>query len=508
MSVNEEPEILMGKKVIIIGGGVAGLSAGIYGQMNGYDTEILEMHTGPGGQCTAWKRMGYTFDHCIHWLVGTSHGPFHQIWRETGALDDTTRVIDPETYVTIMTTKGEALVIYSDVDRWERYLLEIAPEDESAIRRMCRDMRRAATLEISGKPPFRRNLFDTIRFLFKSGPALKIFVRYSRMTVGDYFHQLGFRSDVLKERLVGFASIMEDFSAIAFIMTLSWFSNKNAGYPVGGSMPFTLRMFDRYQSLGGTFTGGAKVERIITGGGKATGVRLKDGTEKYADHIIGACDLHALIYDLLEGKHLTPEIDKAFTEWPLFKSMVQVSFGIDRPIESGDHTYHVMAEGSSIGSTVLTAGYSIANYNHDPMITPEGKCVMKLCYDSPFEIWERMDQAEYRAEKEKIREDATELLERFYPDVKGHLDVVDVATPLTDVKYTGVWKGAYEGFMPAISSIGKAMKMTINGLENFYLAGQWTYPGGGLPPSAQSGKWVVEAICRKDRKKFRVDSIK
>jgi len=69
----------MSKKVIIIGGGVAGLSAGIYGQLNGYDTEILEMHTLPGGQCTAWKRKGYTFDYCIHWLVGTSSGPFHDI---------------------------------------------------------------------------------------------------------------------------------------------------------------------------------------------------------------------------------------------------------------------------------------------------------------------------------------------------------------------------------------------------------------------------------------------
>jgi len=133
---------------------------------------------------------------------------------------------------------------------------------------------------------------------------------------------------------------------------------------------------------------------------------------------------------------------------------------------------------------------------------------MKLCYDSPFELWEGMGQAEYRAEKERIREDATKLLEKFYPDVKGHLEVVDVATPLTDVKYTGVWKGAYEGFMPASLNIGKSMKMMIDGLENFYLAGQWTYPGGGLPPSAQSAKWVVEAICRKDRKRFRVDRVK
>ena len=59
----------MTKKTVIIGGEIAGLSAGCYAQMNGYETEIYEMHNLPGGLCTAWQRKGYTFDGCIHWLV-------------------------------------------------------------------------------------------------------------------------------------------------------------------------------------------------------------------------------------------------------------------------------------------------------------------------------------------------------------------------------------------------------------------------------------------------------
>ncbi len=43
------------KSIIIIGAGVAGLTAGCYAQMNGYQTRILEMHNQPGGLCTAWK---------------------------------------------------------------------------------------------------------------------------------------------------------------------------------------------------------------------------------------------------------------------------------------------------------------------------------------------------------------------------------------------------------------------------------------------------------------------
>ncbi len=73
-------------KIIIIGAGVAGLSAGCYARMNGYQAEIFELHDLPGGLCTAWERKNYTFDGCIHYLFGSGDGqPFNQVWQELGA---------------------------------------------------------------------------------------------------------------------------------------------------------------------------------------------------------------------------------------------------------------------------------------------------------------------------------------------------------------------------------------------------------------------------------------
>ena len=494
----------MSKNVIIIGGGVAGLSSGIYGQLNGYDTEILEMHTLPGGQCTAWKRKDYTFDYCIHWLVGSSSGPFHDIWKETGALDEHTEIWDPDTYVTMRMPDGEDFIIYADIDRWEQYLVHMVPEDRKPIAKMCNDMRKMSTMQMFEDPAFRRSALDYIRFMIKSGPAVRLFMKYGKMSLYDYFKKLDFQNEQLTERLLGITAGIEDFSAVGFLFVLLWFSQKNAGYPIGGSMPFTMRMADKYKALGGTFTGKTRVEKILIDGDRAVGVRLTDGTLKYADYIVGACDLHALMYDMLDGRYLTPTIKKAFAQWPLFKSIVQVSFGINRPIESEYHTYQVVAPGESIGRTTLAAGYGVSNYNHDPEITPEGKCVMKLLFDSPFELWEDLKGEEYRAEKEKIASDATEKLEKLYPDVKGCVEVVDVATPLTDIRYTGVYRGAFEGFLPTSKNMTKTLSNTVKGLDNFYLAGQWLFPGGGLPPSAQSGKWLFQLITKKDKKKFRV----
>jgi len=49
------------KSIIIIGAGIGGLATGCYAQMNGYRTQIFEMHTQPGGVCTSWKRRGYYY---------------------------------------------------------------------------------------------------------------------------------------------------------------------------------------------------------------------------------------------------------------------------------------------------------------------------------------------------------------------------------------------------------------------------------------------------------------
>ena len=77
----------MKKSMIVIGGGLAGLSTGCYARMNGYHTTILEQHSSPGGLCTSWRRGEYIFDGCIHWLAGSSgEGLLGQWWNEVGAL--------------------------------------------------------------------------------------------------------------------------------------------------------------------------------------------------------------------------------------------------------------------------------------------------------------------------------------------------------------------------------------------------------------------------------------
>jgi phytoene dehydrogenase-like protein len=102
----------MAKKIIIVGSGIGGLSAGCYAQMNGFESEIFEMHNLPGGQCTAWKRGGYTFDGCIHHLAGAQPwDPLCEMWEELGALP-TCKILYPEDMCQVEDETGKRFTVY------------------------------------------------------------------------------------------------------------------------------------------------------------------------------------------------------------------------------------------------------------------------------------------------------------------------------------------------------------------------------------------------------------
>ena len=119
----------MDKSIAIIGAGIAGLAAGCYAQMNGYQSHIFELHALPGGLCTAWERKGYTFDGCLHYLLGSAPGqPFHQVWQELGAMQDRF-MINHEELMRIVGPGGQTLVGYCDPQRLADHIKQLSPAD-------------------------------------------------------------------------------------------------------------------------------------------------------------------------------------------------------------------------------------------------------------------------------------------------------------------------------------------------------------------------------------------
>ena len=194
-------------------------------------------------------------------------------------------------------------------------------------------------------------------------------------------------------------------------------------------------------------------------------------------------------------------MEKAYKNWTPFSSIVQISMGVDALLKT-DYPVQVTLYKRQFGKTGISHSYRMINYGYDPSIVPEGKSAIVIRFESPYEVWKEMTPEEYAAEKEMIAAFGREVVEHYYPNSSDKIEVLDVATPLTTVRYTGVWKGSCQGFLPTRENISKQLEMTIPKLKNFYMAGQWLFPGGGIPPSMQSGKWAIQLICKNEKKKF------
>jgi phytoene dehydrogenase-like protein len=93
-------------------------------------------------------------------------------------------------------------------------------------------------------------------------------------------------------------------------------------------------------------------------------------------------------------------------------------------------------------------------------------------------------------------------LEKKLPGIKGQIEETDIATPVTWERYTGNWQGSYEGWLPTVKLFGKFLPRELPDLNNFYMTGQWVFPGGGVPMCMSQARRLVKYICKKDKKQF------
>ena len=486
------------RHVLIIGGGIAGLCVGIYLKKNGFDTEILEMHGITGGLATGWKRDGYTFETCIHWLVGSkAGGDLNETWKEVCDFD---RIgFHYNDIFQRVEIGGQNCSIYREIDKTEKELLCKAPEDSAAIKKFCSDVRRFASFRFPGG----RNPWEYIISLIKIVGYMPLLFKYSRMNMAQLANR--FNNPLLKTFFSGGG--MTEMSSLAIMFSLGWISSGNGGYPIGGSLELIGLIEERYRQLGGRIRFGARVEKIIAENGRAVGVILKDGEEIRADIIVSAADGHATLFQMLEGKYLPPRLKTAYENFTLFPSYLQVSLGVDYDFKN-EPGFIVFDTGQELAVDPKTREkyISFRIFNFDPTFAPPGKtAVISFIPTYNYQYWEDLrsnDKERYKTEKERIAGEVINVLERRFPAARGKVETIDVSTPATVIRYTGNWRGSMEGWLPTPKTGFRALPGVLPGLKDFYMVGQWVSPGGGLPSGLMGGRSVAKRICRDNGVKF------
>jgi phytoene dehydrogenase-like protein len=379
----------MEKSIIIIGAGLAGLSAGSYAQMNGYRTSIFEMHDKSGGVCTGWKRKGYTIDGAMHWLVGTRPGKvFHSIWQELGALQGKT-VINHDQYVRYEGDGGKVFTVYADIDRLQHHMGELAPEDRDAIADFIKAVRACARIDMPvEKAPELYGLVDGIKMIGML-PNMGFMRKWSNISTADYVRR--FKNPFLREALSeALAAEMPDFPMFFMLMTFAWLHGRMAGYPLGGCLGLVQSIEQRYLGLGGSLHLGARVDTILVEDDRAVGIRLADGSEHRADTVISAADGHTTIFKMLDGKYVDGKVRAYYDQPRLFPPLLYVGIGVARTF--GDLTSSVAGLSFPLESPATIAGkehrrIGVQVYNFDPTLAPAGKTVLKVQFNTDYDYW-------------------------------------------------------------------------------------------------------------------------
>lgn len=498
-------------RVAIIGGGVGGLAIGCYLQINGYSTIIFEKNSECGGVSFAWKRGGYTFDGATNWLAGSSDSSnMHQLLKELVDFNDLT-IIDPDEFITVELS-DKSFHVFTDANKLLNEMIRIAPEDSHAILQFTEAIKKAGTFSLPyQKAPELFNIADYLMMLISNIPFILFFSKWKRLSIAEFANK--FANPTLRQMFLNIFPHHHHFSVFSVLMTLGWMNIKSGGYPTGGSCRFNEVLVKKYLSLGGKIKTNSNIKEIIIDKKRAAGVKTAEGTIYYADKVVSATDMYHTLNSLLPAHVNFSTKSYNFDSFAVFPSLIQVSLGCKREFTDVSHKYQMPLHSKlriehQSSSPEELADMMVRICNFDNTLAPPG-CTSIIVHFRTLHYQQWVDlrknnPVRYRSLKTQIADSVIETLEMRFSNIRDTIEQIDVATPATFIRYTNIFKGSYQGWAPVPERIGKTLHKQIPTIKNFYFAGQWVWPAGGLPGVIRIARQVAQIICHKDKKKFKI----
>lgn len=245
------------------------------------------------------------------------------------------------------------------------------------------------------------------------------------------------------------------------------------------------------------------VARIALEGGRAAGVRLERGDTIRAKHVIAACDVESVYERMLPKGTIPGEMLDRLRGADLYDSAFVVSLGLDCPAEKFDLDESMVIltrDGASreehAGPDPHKASLCIFSPSlRDKTMAPDGKGTLTVFCAAQMGNGERWgldpDGAQGARYKEVKNEYADILLERteraLAPGLRSHIEVTDIATPVTFWRYTRNRDGSMMGARPGRANIKKKLAHYRTPVPGLLLSGHWAEYGGGVPVSVKAG---------------------
>ncbi len=486
--------------VVIIGAGLGGLTSAASLAKSGLSVLLLDKHYKPGGYATSFVRGRFEFEVALHALSGldldNKRGFMYQMLENLGITKRVEFVKLPTLYKSVY--PDFEFVMPAGRENIENVLLDTFPKESEGIVRFL-DRIHATNDVLTGLQRGSGVTREEIQ---------EYYVKYKDKTLAEVLNAdvKDGRARTILAQLTGYFGLPP--SKVSYVISaagLDTYFRYGGAQIKGASHTLANAFVEAIYEFGGEVRLSNGAKKILTEGGKITGVVTEKDERIETDYIVSNANPFAVCnligFDkmpkpFVEGLQAKPiaigtacvylGLDAPHTELGLdeFEMFVGSSYDFDKLYKEG-----ASLEPTEIGVATYNLAYSDAS--------PPGTTALVLTSIASGELWRKLNPSEYFDAKTRIGDRMIRIAEeRVVPRLREHIEVVEVSTPITNMRYTGNPGGTILGTPYTPDNILGNRMPQEGPFKGLYFAGAWTQVGGGYQTCLMSGTWAASKILK------------
>lgn len=489
---------------LIIGAGLGGLSCAAAFARQGFKPLVLEQHTIPGGYATTFRRPGgFEFDVSLHSTVVDKRGGVPNLIPGFPEIEDITFVPHKGLYRAIY-PEHDIRVPNEDPESYIEMLTGLFPEEEAGIKGVFADMK--GLTDDLNRYSRAGGKVDMSRVPVDFPHLFKCFQRTWGAVLDERVADPKLRAVV--SALWGYFGLPPSKLASLYYMMPTWGYLTGGGYyPIGKSQKISDALVGFIEERGGKVKLRTRVEKILIKEHAAYGVQTDDGSRIEAKVVVSNANAYDTFHVFMDEDVYLKDYLARLDGFSVSLSCFQVFLGLKKDLVGGTGIedseiffytgYDVEKDyRSARAADVENMGFGLTLYdNLYPGYSPKGKNTLNILQLQGFDHWEKFE-ADYRRgektaygkEKNRMAEILISKVEQaLLPGLRDAVEVLEIGTPLTNLRYTGNTRGAIYGWDQTLDNVMPRRLAHKTPIANLFLAGAWTQPGHGYGAVIPSG---------------------
>jgi C-3',4' desaturase CrtD len=491
------------KKVVVIGAGIGGLTAGALLAHRGYEVLILDQGLVPGGCASTFSRRGFTFDVGATQVAGLEPGGIHhRIFRELEIELPPATFCDPACAV-FLPGESTPINVWRDRQKWQMEREKQFPGSNAFWQLLTQLFQ--VSWKFQGRDPVLppRNLWDLFQLIAAVRLDTLITVPFTLMTVGDALRLFGLKDRRLKTfldmQLKLYSQVDAEETALLYAATALAVSQAPQGlYHLQGSMQvLSDRLLLGLKKYGGSLKMRHTVTKIHTDSGKITGVSVTNDQTgetltETADHVIANVTAQNLVNLVDDGK--MTNYQRRVAQLPESSGAFVIYLGVDQdaiPANCPPHLQFLydydgpLGEMNSLFVSVSKPGDGRA---------PDGKATIIASSFTDAKMWWEGSEESYQQLKDDYTGKAIARLSEYFNLTPETIIHQETATPRTFARFTARENGIVGGIGQRVSTFGPFGFATRTPIKNLWLVGDSTHPGEGTAGVSYSALTAVRQL--------------